>query len=560
MSRSVKSCYIRSLEKPSLNIYLPDNKPVFVGRSPETGIQDTKCSRQQVRLCGNYAKAIVTVQQVGTHASGFNGFKMEKNIRFVAKHTDHVELLYGKYAFEIEFNPPPQTEDSERKKRSYELEEVDVTEVDEAKCNKKMLKLHHNSDEELDNNRKEKECSSKGDDSTQTTAAVDSPIITESSNNTEWESIDEGKLVIYTLSSVQNQDKVAAYDMDNTLIKTKSGRVFPKNHNDWELLYPHIPDELKLLHECGYKVVIFTNQAALSSGKVNINNFKQKIENIVKKIGVPIQVFIAAGYNIYRKPRIGMWNYLQRKKNGRIPIDKLTSFYIGDAAGRPKNWDHGKKKDHSCVDRLFALNLDLKFYTPEEHFLKYRKSIPYNLPMFNPKENLLPIDNLDVIKFMLKEQEIVLMVGSPGSGKSHFVKNYLKEYGYVNRDILGSWQKCVVITEQYLDRGKSVVIDNTNPDPATRQRYTEIAKKRNIPVRCFVMTTSIDHAKHNIKFRSLTDSSHVPVNDIVINSYAKNYVPPTLEEGFKEIVEINFIPKFNNKEDQKLYEMYLVES
>lgn len=162
-----------------------------------------------VRLCANYAKAIVTIQQVGTHASGFNGFKTEQNVRFVAKHMDHVELLYGKYVFEIEFNPPSQTENSETKKRSYELEDVDVTEVDEAGPTKKMLKLHHNiSDKELDNNRKEKECSSNSDDSIQTT--VDSPTKSESSNNAdaEWESVDEGKLLIYTSSSVQNQDKV----------------------------------------------------------------------------------------------------------------------------------------------------------------------------------------------------------------------------------------------------------------------------------------------------------------------------------------------------------------
>lgn len=94
---------------------------------------------------------------------------------------------------------------------------------------------------------------------------------------------------------------------------------------------------------------------------------------------------------------------------------------------------------------------------------------------------------------------MVLMVGSPGSGKSHFVKNYLKEYGYVNRDTLRSWQKCIAAVEQYLNQGKSVVIDNTNPDPTSRHRYTEISKKRNIPIRCFIMTTSMEHAKHNNK-------------------------------------------------------------
>ncbi|XP_071574658.1 bifunctional polynucleotide phosphatase/kinase-like [Temnothorax nylanderi] len=165
------------------------------------------------------------------------------------------------------------------------------------------------------------------------------------------------------------------------------------------------------------------------------------------------------------------------------------------------------------------------------------------------------------------------MVGSPDSGKSHFAKIYLKEYGYVNRDTLGSWQKCIAAVQQYLNQGKSIVIDNTNPDPASRKRYIEIAKKRNVSVRCFVrdtlgswqkciaavqqylnqgksividntnpdpasrkryieiakkrnvsvrcfvMTTSIEHAKRNNKFRELTDLSHISINEIIINSY-----------------------------------------
>ena len=91
------------------------------------------------------------------------------------------------------------------------------------------------------------------------------------------------------------------------------------------------------------------------------------------------------------------------------------------------------------------------------------------------------------------------MVGSPGSGKSHFVKTYLTDYYYVNRDTLGSWQKCVAETEKALAQGKSVVVDNTNPDEASRLRYIEVAKKLNIPVRCFMMAVNKEHTKHNNK-------------------------------------------------------------
>ena len=93
------------------------------------------------------------------------------------------------------------------------------------------------------------------------------------------------------------------------------------------------------------------------------------------------------------------------------------------------------------------------------------------------------------------------MVGGPGSGKSHVVKSYLTTYQHINRDTLGSWQKCVSTMDQALSQGKSVVVDNTNPDPASREKYIKVAKVRKVPVRCFVMKTESEHSKHNNKVR-----------------------------------------------------------
>lgn len=93
--------------------------------------------------------------------------------------------------------------------------------------------------------------------------------------------------------------------------------------------------------------------------------------------------------------------------------------------------------------------------------------------------------------------QLVIMVGCPGSGKSHFAKTHLKNYYYINRDTLGNWQKCVAKTDEALAQGKSVVVDNTNPDKISRQRYVELAKKHRVPVRCFAMTLDKEHIKHN---------------------------------------------------------------
>lgn len=79
-------------------------------------------------------------------------------------------------------------------------------------------------------------------------------------------------------------------------------------------------------------------------------------------------------------------------------MDLNESFYVGDAAGREQNWMPKKKKDFSSADRLFALNVGLKFHTPEAHFLKQHEG-KYKLPEFNPSKLDLnaPISDSNII-------------------------------------------------------------------------------------------------------------------------------------------------------------------
>lgn len=78
--------------------------------------------------------------------------------------------------------------------------------------------------------------------------------------------------------------------MDGTLIKTQSGLVFPKDHNDWTIAFPQVPNKLKQLHTDGYKIVIMSNQGKLGIDKTQIKSFKLKIERVVRRLGIPMQV------------------------------------------------------------------------------------------------------------------------------------------------------------------------------------------------------------------------------------------------------------------------------
>ncbi|KAF6079031.1 polynucleotide kinase 3'-phosphatase [Phyllostomus discolor] len=258
----------------------------------------------------------------------------------------------------------------------------------------------------------------------------------------------------------------------------------------------------------------------IGRGKLSAEEFKAKVEAVVEKLGVPFQVLVATHAGLYRKPVAGMWDYLQEQANENVPISIGDSIFVGDAAGRPANWAPGrKKKDFSCADRLFALNVGLPFATPEEFFLKWPVA-SFELPAFDPRtmSSSGPLWLPESSSLLSPDPEVVIAVGFPGAGKSTFLQKHLVSAGYVhvNRDTLGSWQRCVSTCEGALKQRKRAVIDNTNPDVQSRARYIQCAQDAGVPCRCFLFSATLEQARHNNRFREMTDSSHAPVSDVVM--------------------------------------------
>ncbi len=77
-------------------------------------------------------------------------------------------------------------------------------------------------------------------------------------------------------------------------------------------------------------------------------------------------LFLAAiaAHDKHRKPSTGMMAHLEATYG---TVNKLQSFYCGDAAGRPAT--ASTPKDFSADDLKFAWNIGLKFETPESLFL-----------------------------------------------------------------------------------------------------------------------------------------------------------------------------------------------
>jgi bifunctional polynucleotide phosphatase/kinase len=141
--------------------------------------------------------------------------------------------------------------------------------------------------------------------------------------------------------------KVAAFDLDSTLITTSSGKKHAGSATDWKWWEPRVPGRLRELYEEGYRVVILSNQAGLTlhtdpkskapkAGLAKrVTEFKQKCNAVLNNLDLPVTIYAATGKDIYRKPRTGMWKELCDDYD--IPeaeVDLANSIFVGDAGGR----------------------------------------------------------------------------------------------------------------------------------------------------------------------------------------------------------------------------------
>ncbi|GME79065.1 unnamed protein product [[Candida] boidinii] len=187
--------------------------------------------------------------------------------------------------------------------------------------------------------------------------------------------------------------KIASFDLDGTLIKTKSGLRFSRSSDDWTWFNDYVLTKIIELIKSDYLILIFTNQGGVvvKKGAKSVNNFTEKIEKIIDNINenikkdesleeLPLLVYASTKkskatkpseddvfgspielHTSFRKPNTGMWDeFLALIDPLEGGVDFEESFYVGDAAGRPK--------DFSDSDKNFAKNIGLKFHVPEDYF------------------------------------------------------------------------------------------------------------------------------------------------------------------------------------------------
>lgn len=168
--------------------------------------------------------------------------------------------------------------------------------------------------------------------------------------------------------SKSNTPRVLLCDLDGTLIKTKSGNIFPKDNNDWKF-------RLDVIHAirsyAPTAIHIISNQGGIEKGYINHQEFLNKMISITQLMkadfGIPV-TFDYCQYNApdhpYRKPNTGMiTNYLTSQS-----VSPSRCLMIGDASGRPGQFSDS---DLRCAENAGISYLDVDDfvhqYNPIQH-------------------------------------------------------------------------------------------------------------------------------------------------------------------------------------------------
>lgn len=374
-------------------------------------------------------------------------------------------------------------------------------------------------------------------------------------NNLKWSKV--GSVMVLDCVGLPGSSKIIGFDMDSTLVVPKSGKKFANGADDWLWWNPKVVPTLQEYSKNGYKIVIFTNQAGIEKKKVNPKDIETKIIALSKAANVPFQAFASAATDHCRKPHTFMWDLLIDKYNAGVKPNMADCRYVGDAAGRPKDWKGKVAKDFSCGDRKFGWNCGLAFQTPEEFFLG-EAPVAFTWQSLDPAAYLKSLGpnptGFTGSSITKSSQEMVMFVGMPASGKSTFAEKHFIPAGYewINKDTHKT--KCAKMAAEAVAKGKRVVVDNTSPTLDARSEFIQIAKHAGVAVRCFVFDNPREVNDHLNFFReALTKGDRRRVPDVAYNIYKSKFVMPSTAEGFSEICTVKFAPDFKTPEEKKLF-------
>tara|TARA_X000000950_G_C13855752_1_gene636465 strand:- start:533 stop:1636 length:1104 start_codon:yes stop_codon:yes gene_type:complete len=333
---------------------------------------------------------------------------------------------------------------------------------------------------------------------------------------------------------------IILFDFDETLVYLRTSN--PK---------PLVINKLREMSS-KYDFIVISNQMGIQKKKTT----NEKIQTLMDDFQTVLGIDICIGFcyatcdDIFRKPMVGMYNFISKKTKSKSKI----MYYCGDACGRPG--------DFSCSDLFFANNCEIPFKTPElvfqninnldkvmtkksKKYILYKDDI-WNNGLIQNHRNILPISNKINIAFEKNKKHLIIMVGGQGCGKSSLSKCLHNNYGFeiINRDNLKTDKKMISEFKKYIKNNEvsGIIIDNTNPTKEKREKWKILLKDNcnnfnDWKINIIYFNISRLKSLHLVRYRMFFGYTKIP--NIAVNIFYKKLEIPQINGDEGNVIVIN---------------------
>jgi predicted kinase len=145
---------------------------------------------------------------------------------------------------------------------------------------------------------------------------------------------------------------------------------------------------------------------------------------------------------------------------------------------------------------------------------------------------------------------VLLLVGIPGSGKSHFALRLGSSGPFVriNQDVLGNRRACENLARRVLAEGKVAVIDRCNFDLPQRETWTKIAHEMGVHCDCVVFSHNSDDCIRRCQNRRGHETIHPNEAAMVVSKMASEFRPPVPLQNVTSWVQCSSGERFRRLE------------
>lgn len=289
--------------------------------------------------------------------------------------------------------------------------------------------------------------------------------------------------------------RLACFDLVGTLVYPTDGTEYLGSRQNMDWAFDGVPEVLTWYKDQGYILCVFSNHSYLLG-----------LEACVKSLAsmLPIVILAAANRSMYAKPKPYMYDIVLKALSITRESVSKESFYCGDRAS--KDHPHPLFRSETCADEAFAKAIGLPYKVPTDIFHSF--------------------DPPSLIPEACGEQEMIILVGAHGSGKTSMISHMVRDYSHYT--IISPPEGFPESSKGYAEKiqmlltyKRSVIVDGTHGTKQSRLFYSQFKVKK----RVFWFARPPYMNRHREK----------PANQKQLSNYSICFEMPSEDEGYKMV-------------------------